>query len=209
MNNYQMNSRKKLIFIFIFMYVSLFCSISSANGNKSVIQSDTLNLEPYYFRISLFTPAARFEINLKGHSHAFYVEYSGYPGIPWTDSETTTTAWKSHIFTGYRYYFDLNQKIINDKKYYNHNAFYIGLYHRYSPGCDYEFIYEKVLNPLTFTSRDNNLGIGMVIGRQFTNKHFFVNIGLCFEEKYEIDNSKLIYDRLIIIPKLHIGWFLP
>ncbi|MFW5720982.1 MAG: hypothetical protein ACOCWW_01200 [Bacteroidota bacterium] len=216
MNNYQINRRKKLRFMGVLMCLALLSSISFANVNKtvflsasSVTQSDTLKIEPYYFRISLLSPAARFEMNLKNPAHSFYIEYSGYPGIPWTHSESTTTVWKSHIFTGYRYYFDLNRKIINNKKYFNHNAFYIGLYHRYSPGCDYEFIYEMVLNPLTFTSRDNNLGIGVDIGRQFTIERFYFNIGLCFEEKYKIDNSKLLYDQLIITPKLHIGWFFP
>lgn len=217
MNKYQINKRTKLMFVGIIMLVTLFNSISFANANKAVvlhentvIQPDTLKLEPYYVHFSLLSPAVRFEMNFKAPSHAFYVEYSGYPGIPWTSSETSTIiAWKSHIFTGYKYYFDLNQKIMTNKKYYNHNAFYIGLYHRYSPGCDYEFLYEMVLNPLTFTSRDNNLGIGVIIGRQFTHKHFFADIGLSFEEKYKIDNSKLFYDQLIIAPKLHIGWFLP
>jgi hypothetical protein len=160
-------------------------------------ENDSLYLKSFYARLSLLTPTFTIEKSLFTPAHAVYAEYSGYPMIDIfanANEGESLLVWLNHLIGGYRWYFDLNNRIKKEKRYFNHNAFYADLYHRWTPETN------RILH---YT------GVGINIGRQLTYKYLYGSICLGLESKYEFVDDNVTFSKPNFSPKLRVGVFIP
>lgn len=200
-----MNKIFKVLMPFYFILVLSFfhaygnISIESKLTQESDItkNNDSLYLKPFYARMSLLTPAFSIEKSLFSPAHAVYAEYSGYNLhnlMTGTNGNESGFAWPNHLITGYRWYFNLNKRIGKNKRYFNHNAFYVDLHHTWTPHT------KGVSNYTAF---------GVNIGRQLTYKYLYGSLSYSIENKYEFVNKELSFYSFSIFPEIRLGVFLP
>ncbi len=193
--------------LFLLQSTVLFAHTLTEPGLKKL---DSLELKPYYWRLSAFTFAQQFEVSLSNPAHSFHLEYSGYPGIEIMPAEGDPPVfWRHHFFLGYRCYIDINHKIEQNKNHTNHNAFFMGFYHRFSPNLQQGILLpEMIFDFISFIGRNTALGFGMEVGRRFTNDHFYVTLSINVEKQYYWLQDDLRFYPFSAAPKLRIGWVL-
>jgi hypothetical protein len=170
---------------------------SRQEKNDTVENDKTLYLKPFHVRFSLLTPAITIEKTLLSPAHTVYAGYSGYPMIDlFADANEgeSLLLWTNHLIGGYKWYFDLNKRIDKNKRYFNHNAFFADLYHRWTPE----------------TNRiPHYTGVGINLGRQLTYKYLYGSICLGLESKYEFVDDNITFSKPMFFPKIRVGVFLP
>jgi hypothetical protein len=192
---------KKIAVWFLFALLSL-SAVSSEKWiekpqTDTTGNNDSFYLKPFYTRFSLLTPAITIEKTLFSPAHTVFAEYSGYnlhDIMTGTNGNETGFAWPNHLITGYRWYFNLNKRIDENKRYFNYNSFYADIHHTWTP-------YTKGVS--------NYSAVGISIGSQLTYKYFYGSLSYSIDNKYEFADKKLSFYSFSLFPEIRLGVFLP